>query len=88
MYEFFLFVLIICSAVWGSAFVFTLVGRLSKRVEPGNQEALIAVLREEMESLTGRLGRVEDELDFYKRLQAPDEPEVSLLREIPGDPES
>ena len=88
MYEFFLFVLIICSAVWGSAFVFTLVGRLSKRVEPGNQDALIGVLREEVESLSGRLGRVEEELDFYKRLKAPEEPRVSLPKETSEGPES
>ena len=88
MVDFFFFVLIICSAIWGSATVFTLLGRVSKRVEPGDQDGMIRVLREELESVSGRLGRVEEELDFYKRLQAPDEPRASLPETTSEDPES
>jgi hypothetical protein len=88
MGDFFLFVLIIFSAIWGSAAVFTLLGRISRRVEPRNQDALIGGLREEVESLSGRLGRVEEELDFYKRLQAPEEPRASLPKKTSEGPES
>jgi hypothetical protein len=87
MFQFFLFVLIICSAIWGSATVFTLLSRISKSVEPGNQDPMIGVLREELEALSGRLGRVEEELDFYKQLQAPETPRASLTNGASEEPD-
>jgi hypothetical protein len=83
--QFFLFILILCGAVWGSALVFALVGRLSRRVESGNQDELLVMLREELDVLSGRLGRVEEELEFYKRLQAPKD-ETSSLTDGGGKP--
>ena len=88
MFEFFLFVMIICTAIWGSATVFTLLGRVSRRVEPGNQDALIAALRDEVEYLTARVGRVEEDLDFFKELKAPNGPEVSGQLKAPEEVES
>lgn len=78
MVSFFLFILILCGAVWGSALVFALVGRISRRVESGNQGELLVMLREELDALSGRMGRLEEELEFYKRLQAPKDERPSL----------
>jgi hypothetical protein len=73
--EFFLFILILFSAAWGSAFLYQIIGKFSRIVEPGNEEMGDSRLREEVENLAGRLGRVEDELEFYKQLRAPEEPD-------------
>jgi len=77
MDEFFLLVLILFGAFWGSAFLWTIIKAISKRlaVAEVEGEGNTALLREELEALSGRLERVEEELDFYKRLKAPDQPE-------------
>ena len=76
MLEFFFFVLILCGAFWGSSFVYLALKGASKRLEGPRQGPSDALLREEVENLAGRLARVEDELEFYKQLRAPDEPET------------
>jgi len=77
MGEFFLFVLILLGAVWGSAFLYVVIRGISKRLEitEADEGGNAALMREELASLAGRLERVEEELEFYKRLKAPDEPE-------------
>ncbi len=72
MFEFFIFILILCSAIWGSAFFYVLMKGLSKRLDSPGRRPPDLLLREEVESLAARLDRVEDELDFYKRLSAPE----------------
>ena len=76
MLEFFFFILILCGAFWGSAFVFLALDRASKKLKGPREGPSDLLLREEVESLSGRLARVEDELEFYKQLRAPDEPET------------
>ena len=66
-------ILIIVAAVTGSTFLYLLFDRLSRRIPPPEENANLALLREEVESLAGRLERVEEEVEFYKRLKAPDE---------------
>jgi len=88
MFQFFLFVMIICTAIWGSATVFTILGRISRKVDPGNQADLIAALRDEVEYLTARVGRVEEDLDFFKELKAPSGPGVSGRLKAPEESES
>ena len=72
MFEFFLFILILLGGAWGATMLYFVARALSKRLdapEPGPADAL---LREDVESLAYRLGRVEEELEFYKRLSAPE----------------
>ena len=44
----------------------------SKRLDGPDPGPADALLREEVETLAHRLGRVEEELEFYKLLSAPD----------------
>lgn len=76
MFEFFLFILILCGAFWGSAFVYMALDGYSKKLKGPPEGPSDLLLREEVENLSGRLARVEDELEFYKQLRAPDEPET------------
>jgi hypothetical protein len=72
VFQFFIFILILSGAFWGSAFFLVLMKGLSKRLEAPRTGPVDALLREELESLAGRLERVEEELDFYKQLNAPE----------------
>jgi hypothetical protein len=75
MLDFFLFMLIFLGFIAGSSFVYVLTTRLTRRVDAPPTQLTDSLLREVIESLTARLGRVEDELEFYKQLRAPEEPE-------------
>lgn len=71
MFEFFLFMTILLAFGWGAMLLYYVSKAFSNRLDgppPGPADAL---LREEVESLAHRLGRVEEELEFYKRLSAP-----------------
>jgi hypothetical protein len=73
VFEFFLLMMILLGTAWGAAMLYFVARALSKRLdapEPGPADAL---LREDVESLSHRLSRVEEELEFYKRLKAPDD---------------
>jgi len=72
--EFFFFMLILLGFAAGSGFIYVLVTRLSRRIEPGGEALTVSLLRDELDSLSLRLGRVEEELEFYNRLKSPDEP--------------
>jgi hypothetical protein len=85
--EFFFFMLILLGFAAGSGFIYVLVTRLSRRVQPGGEDLSLSLLRDEVDSLTQRLGRVEEELEFYKRLGAPDEPGALPPSPAPGDPD-
>lgn len=76
MLQFFFFMLIILGFIAGSAFIYIAVTRLTGRVKPGGEEFQLSMVREELESLAVRLGRVEEEVDFYKRLKGPETPEL------------
>lgn len=75
MLDFFFFMLILLGFVAGSSLIYVLLTRLSRRIEPGGEGPSLALLREEMDSLQVRLGRVEEELEFYRQLMASDEGE-------------
>ena len=75
MLEFFFFMLILLGFAAGSGLIYVLVTRLSGRIQSGGEDLTVSLLRDELDSLSLRLGRVEEELEFYKRLKAPDEPE-------------
>jgi hypothetical protein len=46
------------------------------------------MLREELDSLTVRLGRVEEELEFFRKLKAPEGPEALRRLDPPEDGDS
>ena len=73
MLNFFFFMLILLGFIAGSSFVYVLTTRLTRRFDRGPDQPVDTLLREEVESLVARVNRVEDELEFYKRLAAPQE---------------
>jgi len=74
--EFFFFMLILLGFAGGSGLIYVLVTRFSGRVESGGEGPGASLLRDEMDSVLVRLGRVEEELEFYRQLMAPDEGEA------------
>jgi hypothetical protein len=85
MFEFFFFMLIILGFMGGAGVLYVLLNRLTRRVEDG-QDPNLSLLRDELDSLTVRLGRVEEELEFYKKLNAPDL--TNPKRALPGPEDS
>ena len=83
MLSFFLFMLIIFGFVSGFTLLYVLETRLTRRVEQGGEGLTFSMLRDEVDSLTVRLGRVEEELEFYKRLNAPEKVEPPPLPAAP-----
>jgi hypothetical protein len=81
--EFFFFILILLGGFWGFTMLYYVAKALSKRLETPEPGPADVLLREEVENLAGRLARVEDELDFYRQLKAPDDPDVSIASEVP-----
>jgi len=75
--------LIILGFLAGASFLYLLVTRPGRQIEPGQAGETFAMLREELDSLTVRLGRVEEEMDFYRQLKAPGEPEVGRRLDPP-----
>ena len=75
--------LIIFGFVSGFTLLYVLVTRLTRRVEQGGEGLTFSMLRDEVDSLTVRLGRVEEELEFYKRLNAPEKVESPALPPAP-----
>ena len=75
MLNFFFFMLILLGFISGSASINLMVTRLSRRIESGGEDLTVSMLRDELDSLSVRVGRVEEEMDFYKRLKGPGEPE-------------
>jgi len=74
MLDFFLFMLILLGFIAGTGVVYALVTRLSGKLEKGGEELSLPRLRDELDSLSVRLGRMEEELEFYKELRVPEEP--------------
>ena len=72
MGEFFLFMLILFTFGWGSVFLAARLNRGPNRLESTADSELLARLLEDMDQISKRLGHVEEELDFYKELRAPD----------------
>jgi len=67
------FLLIISFIGWGTAFAALHFRRESKRLGDGADHELIARLLEDMDQLSTRLSRLEDDMDFFKELRAPEE---------------
>lgn len=88
MLSFFLFMLIVFGFISGSSLLYVLVTRLTRRVEPGGEGLTFSMLRDELDSLTVRLARVEEELEFYKRLKAPAKTESPALDPAPQEGDS
>lgn len=74
MGEFFLFMLILFTFGWGSVFLAARLKGGPNRLESTADSELLARLLEDMDQISTRLGHVEEELDFYKELRAPDDP--------------
>jgi len=82
MWEFLFFMVIVLGFMAGAGFLYVLLSRLTRRVEPGGGDLDRTLLREEMESLSTRMERVEEELEFYKKLKAPEQPDSG--KTLPG----
>ena len=72
MIEFFYFMLIVFSAVWGSIFLGAYVRRLSKDHDSRPDDLLFEGLREDTQEFETRLARVEEELSFLRELNRPE----------------
>jgi hypothetical protein len=86
--EFFFFMLILLGFIAGSGLIFILVNRLSGRLRPGGEDLRFSMLREELDSLSVRLGRMEEELEFYKQLEVPRTGEAPPGLPGPGNEDS
>ncbi len=87
MLEFALVLLIVLGFMAGGGFLFVLLNRLTRRV--GTGEGLnLSILRDELDSLSVRLGRVEEELEFYRQLKAPEEGQTLPPPQPSGDLDS
>ena len=74
MGEFFIFVLIVFSFGWGSAFLIHYLRRNWRTLDQTADTEVLARLLEDTDQLASRLSQVEEELDFFKKLHEPEEP--------------
>ena len=75
MPEFLAFVVIVFTFGWGSAFLLSHLRRNWRQLDQTMDHEVIARLLEDTDQLASRLTQVEDELDFFKKLNAPKDPE-------------
>ena len=75
MLDFLAFVMIVFTFGWGSAFLLKYFRRNWQRLDQTMDHEVIARLLEDTDQLASRLTQVEDELDFFKKLNAPEDPE-------------
>lgn len=75
--------LILFTFGWGSAFLAARLKGGPSRLESTADSELLARLLEDMDQISTRLGHVEEELDFFKELRAPDDPPRLGSAEIP-----
>ena len=87
MIEFFFFVMIIFSAVWGSIFLGAYVKRLYGDHDSRSEDLLLAGLREETQQFEHRLARVEEELEFMRELNRPEPPTQLRSPKAGGTPD-
>jgi len=64
--------LLLFSGAWGSAFLAVHLKRFARKLEPGPPSPLIDELRGDAHQLDARLGRVEEELRFFRQLHEPE----------------
>jgi len=76
------FLLIISVIVWGTAFAALHFRRELKGSNQGVDSEMLARLLEDVDQLSTRLSRLEEEMDFFKELRAPE----SRGRLSPPDP--
>lgn len=74
MGEFLGFMLIVFFFFWGSAILLPYVRRKNRNLEGPVDNEVLARLLEDVDQLSSRLTRVEEEMDFFKDLNAPREP--------------
>jgi len=72
--DFFFFIMIIFSAVWGSIFLGAYVKRLYGDRDSRPDDLFLAGLRDETRQFEDRLARVEEELEFMRELNRPEPP--------------
>lgn len=85
MLEFALFMLIILGFMGGAGFLYVLLTRLTRRVGDG-EDLNLSLLREELDSVSAQLARVEEEFEFYKKLNAPEQTDPEKSLPGPEDP--
>jgi hypothetical protein len=80
--EFLGFLLIISVIGWGTAFTALHFRRHLKRMDEGVDHEVLARILEDVDQISTRLSRLEEDMDFFKELRAPDTP--GRLPEAPG----
>lgn len=65
------FGVVLFSGVWGSAFLAVHLKGFKRKLDLGGGSPLMGELREDAQQFEARLGRVEDELRFFRRLNEP-----------------
>jgi len=70
--EFLVFVLIIFAAGWGSAFLWPFLRRHSQKLDQSMDHEVLARVLEDVDQLSTRLNHMEEDLEFFKDLNAPE----------------
>jgi len=83
--EFLAFILILFTFGWGSAFLLPYVRRHWRKLDRTVDHEIIARLLEDTDQLAARLTQVEDELHFFKELNAPDDQERLSSPDMGGE---
>lgn len=71
------FLLLMFAAIWGSVFL-SLEFRKQRNALEDRTAGPSDALREELEMVTGRLARLEEEMDFFRALHAGDDEPAAL----------
>ena len=71
MGEFFAFMVIVFTAVWGSVFLAAHLKRSFRELEPGPDGPLQDRLQDGLEQLETRVASLEEELEFFRELHSP-----------------
>ena len=87
MGTFFGLILIMSVIVWGTAFTALYFWRQTRTLDRGVESDVTARLLEDVDDLSTRLTRVEEELEFYKKLNAPEPTNPEKTLPGPEDPE-
>jgi hypothetical protein len=83
--EFLAFILILFTLGWGSAFLLPYVRRHWGKLDRTVDHETLARLLEDTDQLAARLTQVEDELHFFKELNAPDDQERLSSPDMGGE---
>jgi hypothetical protein len=73
--EFLAFVLIIFTFGWATAFLIPYVRRHWQKLDQTADQEVLARLLEDMDQISSRLSHIEEDLEFYRELRGPEDPD-------------